>query len=231
MMTKTLSSLPQRIDKMDGTKLKLVSKLKNIPDEWYGYCDLKEDPLFGCIPKEAHEEIIKKSFAIAEQAAAELCGREPAEILRAHQVEVRMRNDAMQNTGRIISSQIIYSKEQKVAEFFRDALEEQQRALAEAGVMIENEELLKMHLTHEAYHFLEMSGDRRTGEFLAPVIYKRVLFKRRGTLTSTSEIAAHYFTKLVCNLEYHPKMLDYIWMIQSGKMTEETFFAQRGAWK
>lgn len=231
MMIRILLSLQQRIEMSEQTNSQIVSKLKTVPDLLYGYCDLREDPLFSYLKQEDYKSIIEKSFEIADGTVSKLKGQRPGQVLRAHGVAIKMRRDTAGMSEVTIQSQIIYGRNQKVVEIFCDVLQQIGEVLNGAGIEIAYEDLVELHLAHETYHFFEMSNDSRTGELLGPVHYKKMFFTRSGTLASASEIAAHYFTKKVCGIKFHPKMLDYVWMIKSGRMTEKDFLCRLAGWE
>ena len=84
--------------------------------------------------------------------------------------------------------------------------------------------MYKIHLAHEFYHFLEFKNNKNTNDMLDSIdIYFFRGIKRKSTILKTREIAAHSFCKEILKLKFHPKILDYIYLIEKEKIDLKEF--------
>lgn len=198
---------------------------KQISDEIMAYCDLKEDSMFSRI--ENIECYVRESFAIAEKIAKQYENRNLEAILQQFHVQICYHEDSDKNEIKFskIQSQIYYEKERRIIDVYLPCIQEKLEVLKQYGYQISLEELLKIHLAHEFYHFYEFEYDKRTYEMLPEVNY-RILYviNRRAAVHRTSEIAAHRFAQVITRAPLHPKSMDYMYLIKKGIYRENEVF-------
>jgi hypothetical protein len=84
------------------------------------------------------------------------------------------------------------------------------------------DELVDIHVAHELYHFIEHDKAVKTNQILDKVdIFKIGPYTRRSTIVKTSEMAAHTYCEELLNLDFHPKALDYLYMLKHNMTTED----------
>lgn len=190
-------------------------------DEMMGFCELKTDRLFSALTPEQYALYIQGAMKIGQQVYSRFMGKNLKEIMEKDGVSIAIRKEKQDGQFPQLQSQMIYEKKEKRLEIFEPVLREMVQTLQNIGFPIEYEQFADMHIAHEFYHFYEMSRDQRTGELLPAVHYKTFFLPaRKGFIVSSSEIAAHYFTRLYCNLKFHPKILDYVYLLQCENSNE-----------
>ncbi len=190
-------------------------------DEVMAYCDLKEDPMFSKIKNKSM--YIRGSFKIAGNVANHYQAYNLSELLKKDSVEIFYHNNEQKNDRFFseIHSQIYYNTNQKMIDIFLPCLRDKADALHQFGISISLEELVILHIAHEFYHFYEFKYDKRTFEMLPKAEYKTMGFiRRKAEIHQCSEIAAHRFAQLVTQAPIHPKLMDYIYLIQKGVCQE-----------
>lgn len=192
-----------------------------ISDEIMAYCDLKEDPMFSKI---ANKDIyIRGSVAIANKVASLYENKDLVGILRQHHVQINYHEDSKANDMLFsqIQSQIYYEKNRKIIDIFLPCIIEKIDALQAYGYEISLEELLKLHIAHEFYHFYEYEYNSRTYELLPKVDYRMLhVIHRKASVHRSSEIAAHRFAQVITKAQLHPKLMDYLYLIKKETYQE-----------
>lgn len=111
-------------------------------------------------------------------------------------------------------------------ELYVDEVAAKRRALAELGVVLGEEELLRMHLAHELYHALEFSHGPMTPEAVPPVSVLGLFGLRERRPACASEIAAHAFARQLTGIPICPQLVDALALMGEGSLSQEGFLAQ-----
>lgn len=111
-------------------------------------------------------------------------------------------------------------------ELYVDEVAAKGRALAELGVVLGEEELLRMHLAHELYHALEFSHGPMTPEAVPPVRVLGLFGLRERRPACASEIAAHAFARRLTGIPICPLLVDALALMGEGSLSQEGFLAQ-----
>ena len=111
-------------------------------------------------------------------------------------------------------------------ELYVDEVAAKRRALAELGVVLGEEELLRMHLAHELYHALEFSHGPMTPEAVPPVSVLGLFGLRERRPACASEIAAHAFARQLTGIPICPQRVDALALMGEGSLSQEGFLAQ-----
>ncbi|HOT78173.1 MAG TPA: hypothetical protein PK467_20460 [Candidatus Wallbacteria bacterium] len=79
-----------------------------------------------------------------------------------------------------------------------------------------------MHIAHELYHFIEFSSGEYIQDELAGVTYFKIGgFEKKTGVAKASEAAAHIFCMKIMDAPFHPKLLDYLCMLDAGEISYE----------
>ncbi len=79
-----------------------------------------------------------------------------------------------------------------------------------------------IHIAHELYHFLEFTSGEYTQDALPGVTYFKIGgFERKSGVAKASEAAAHIFCMKITGMPFHPKLLDYLCMLDAGEVSYE----------
>ncbi|MGV2881713.1 hypothetical protein JI735_00300 [Paenibacillus sonchi] len=199
-------------------------------DKVLAYSELKNDLLFHKIPKDKMIYYIEQPLAIGTAKAGEYkakFGTDIQAICRNRGIKVVM-NERSGKLGQIrFRAQIELSAEERVITLYKSSMEELQQC---AGVLLPGrafslEEIMDIHLAHELFHDLEFSEIGYTNERLDYISSLSLgPFRIRASVTKTSEIAAHAFSRHLLGLPYLPNLLDYAHMIHSGALSREDFW-------
>lgn len=192
-------------------------------DELMAICELMEDPIFRKIPKDKIKYYIENSFIIGCEKAAMLkknCGNKTlTELCMDNGITVNIIDKPYKVMDTNYRAEIIYSENQiNILKPSIMLMEEQLKDIADI------EKIIDIHIAHEFYHFLEYRSKKDTADMLSPVtILKIGKFNKKSKVIKTCEIAAHAFCKEYLNLPFHPKALDFIFLINKGEMSYDEF--------
>ena len=82
--------------------------------------------------------------------------------------------------------------------------------------------LFEILLTHELFHHIEAVELGRISDKLEKVdAFKFMHIKKKFPIIKTSDIGANIFTKDMLNLSFHPKVLNYLYLLGTGYTDEE----------
>ena len=194
--------------------------LFKISDEIYALSDLQSDHLFKKIPPEKIQYYISSALKI---------GRTVAETSKTLYKDFELRKNCKERKIKIN----IIDKEYRVGKIrFRaeillklrhiNIMRESIIQLHECiGDKLTFDELVDIHIAHELFHLIEHDKNVKTNQLLDKIrIFKVGVFTKHSTIVKTSEIAAHAYCKELLNLDFHPKALDYQYMLNNNTITE-----------
>lgn len=205
-------------------------------DNVLGYAELKNDLLFHRIPHSKRRYYVERPLAIGrEQALAFKAryGTEVGAICRERGIRVDL-NQRKGTIGQIrFRAQIELSAKERVITLYQSSMEELRQS---AGVLLPHhsfslKEITDIHLAHELFHDLEFTELGYTNKRLDDISSLSLgPLRIRSSVTRTSEIAAHAFSRYLLDLPCLPNLLDYAYMIHSGTLTAAEFWRQTGIW-
>ncbi|HNY10556.1 MAG TPA: hypothetical protein PKK26_03095 [Candidatus Wallbacteria bacterium] len=77
-----------------------------------------------------------------------------------------------------------------------------------------------MHIAHELYHLIEFTDGGNTPDLLPAVTSLKICgFEKKSGILKASEAAAHIFCMRLLDLPFHPKLLDYLCLLDAGEVT------------
>ena len=196
--------------------------MKNIyflTDEILSLLELKEDSLFHKIPKNRIKYYIEESINIGKKAALQYKNEDIESLLGKNGVELIIKEKSP-TKNLDIRGEIIFDKKEKKIIIYKDSIDQIIETLKESSFNVTKGQIYKIHLAHEFYHFLEYSNNKNTNDQLNKIEVNILgnVIKRRATILKTREIAAHAFCKELVNLKFHPKILDYVYLVESEKI-------------
>ncbi|MCF0149137.1 MAG: hypothetical protein HUJ77_12170 [Clostridium sp.] len=195
-----------------------MKNLYFLKDENLSLLELMEDSLFYKIPREKVKYYIDESIKIGKNVAKEYNCKDIESLLKENGVVVLLKESC--GTKNIdIRGEIIFDKEEKQIIIYKNSIEQIIETLKKHGLIITKKQVYNIHLAHEFYHFLEYSNNEATNYKLDKIeIILGGFIKRKYTILKTREIAAHAFCKEILNLKFHPKLLDYIYLVENQKI-------------
>lgn len=179
---------------------------------------LKEDVYYKKIPKDKIDYYIRESKKIGQEAAENLLNNFPnksiVEICKEKGVKVFL--DYEEYDFEIVKLRGKYDNDENCIDLYDLSIKKIGNAITNAnvGLKLDYEQIKEMLLTHELYHYLEDKELGSTYDSLEKVnIFKTRIIKKEYPIVKTSDIAAHIFCKELLSISYHPKVLDYIYLI------------------
>jgi hypothetical protein len=200
-----------------------MKNLYFLTDEILSLLELKEDRLFDKIPKEKISYYINESNKIGRDTSIKYKNEDIEKLLKDNGVKVLIK-DHCQSKNLDIRGEIIFDEKERQIIIYKNSIEQIVETLKGYGLNISKKEVYNIHLAHELYHFLEFKNEENTNYLLEKIdINFGRLIKRKSTILKTREIAAHAFCKELLNLKFHPKLLDYIYLIENKKIDLKEF--------
>lgn len=198
-----------------------MKKLYFLNDEILGLLELQDDMLFHKIPKNKIKYYINEASNIGKREAEKYRGKNLDDILQYNGVETIIR-DTSKSKRLDLRGEIIFDKKEKIIIIYKDSMEQLYNCLKEAGIVISKNMVYDIHLAHEFYHFIEYKNNKNTNELLDKIETISIgVIKKKSSIIKTREVAAHSFCKEVLGLKFHPKLMDYIYLIQNNRLDEK----------
>lgn len=205
-------------------------------DNVLGYAELTNDLLFHRIPHSKRRYYVERPLAIGREQALEFkarYGTDVGAICRSRGISVNL-NERQGTIGQIrFRAQIELSAKERAITLYKSSMEELRQC---AGVLLHGrsftlKEITDIHLAHELFHDLEFTELGYTNKRLDDISSLSLgPLRIRASVTKTSEIAAHAFSRYLLNLPCLPNLLDYAYMIHSGTLTAAEFWRQTEVW-
>jgi hypothetical protein len=195
--------------------------LYNISDELYALSDLTTDHLFKKIPKEKIRYYVYSACNIGKTVAntSRMINKNLGlrESCKARKIKINI-IDKEYVVGKIkFRAEILLRK--RTINIMKESISQIQESVDDKFTF---DELVDIHVAHELYHFIEHDKAVKTNQILDKVdVFKIGPFSRHSTIVKTSEIAAHTYCKELLNLDFHPKALDYLYMLKHNMTTED----------
>lgn len=205
-------------------------------DDVLGYAELKSDLLFHRIPHSKRRYYVERPLAIGREQATSFksrYGTDVGAICRDRGISVNL-NERQGTIGQIrFRAQIELSAKERAITLYKSSMEELRQC---AGVLLPGrsftlKEITDIHLAHELFHDLEFTELGYTNKRLDDISSLSLgPLRIRASVTRTSEIAAHAFSRYLLDLPCLPNLLDYAYMIHSGTLTAAEFWRQTEVW-
>ena len=197
-----------------------------IRDEVLGLCELTNDLLYHKIPKDKVSLYIEESLEIGKSAAQAYKGMDIIEVCKESGVEIQFLKESKKTYGVSFRAHVEMSQKQTKIWIYEGSLDDLAKNSKFAGrKSISYQDALRIHLSHEFFHYLEFKQDRFVSAILPKIVPFQVFgLKIERSINRCSEIAAHGFAKELLQLEELPNIYDYIYLINSGQMKQEHFF-------
>lgn len=194
-------------------------KLKKIAtDEVMSFAELREDEYYKKIPNEKISYYVDKSMDIGLNSAKNLLSA--YEEINLEKI-CKDKNIGIEINTKEYGFEIIklrgkYEKDKNKIILYDKSIKRIEAKLQEIGLknFLDYKKIKDIQLVHELFHFLEEKEIGVVGEKLKllPVRHLAII-KREYPILKTSDIAAHIFTKEILSLSFHPKLMDYYYLL------------------
>lgn len=191
--------------------------------------ELYEDPQFNKIPKDKIFDYISMSGRIAGDKAAKIKtdneNTELMDICRSKGVTVNIVDKDYSIMNVRYRAEIYYDK--KIINIMKNSIVQMYDQLKDIQFFEDNfpitvDKIIDIHAAHELYHLMESIDREETPGLLPKVTSIKIgRFEKKAEVVRTSEVAAHIFCMKLLELPFHPKLLDYLYLVSSGEVTEK----------
>lgn len=193
-------------------------------DRVLALCELSNDLLFQKIPRERISYYVDASLAAGRSAAAAFSGRDVRTLYAENGIQIKTMGSGKQGYGVILRGQASMSREGCAVEVYTDSIRELALHSGWEGRTLTEDEAMNVHLAHEFFHIWEYRNDCSIVDQLEPVTTLALLgWRRTAHIHRCGEIAAHAFAKALLDLPVLPNLYDYLYLIDTGKMTRDAF--------
>lgn len=190
-------------------------------DRILSLAELKEDNLFRKIPRNSIDKYLLGAMDIgineAEKIRSSYCGKDIFEICAEKNVQLKIVNNELSSD--LIKLRCKYAPESKEIQIYKHSLSDISDKIGslEFNDALDYEKILEIQVVHEFFHFLEIEQIGLTDEKFEKIRVSKLFTKTKEyTVVKTRDIAAHMFCKKFLNLSYHPKLIDYLYLIATG---------------
>ncbi|UYP01153.1 hypothetical protein OF820_05570 [Oceanotoga sp. DSM 15011] len=192
-----------------------------IDDEIMSFAELKEDQVFSKIEKKELLNYIKKPINIGKEEALIYKNKSIEDLCYEFGIKINFINKSQDKD--LIAIRADYCDYDKNINIYTDSIYKMASSFKSLNFNnINSDDIINIHLAHEFFHFLEYNKIGLVNEKLPKVININFLgIKKFSTVLKTREIGAHIFCKNMMNLKFHPKCIDYIYLISSKQLKIE----------
>jgi len=191
--------------------------------------ELMEDPLFHKIPEDKVKLYIDGSINVAREKAAKLKkeagGTALIDICENKGITVNIVNRDYSLMNVRYRAEIIYDK--KIINIMKGSINHMYNQLMKLNLFedkfhVSVDSITDIHVAHELYHVIEYIDGEKTGSLLPEITsFKIGRIEKKSEISKTSEAAAHIFCMELLKLPFHPKLLDYLYLLGTGEVIEE----------
>lgn len=194
-------------------------------DRVLAFCELSNDLLYHKIPPEKLSYYVDSSLIAGKAAADEFRNCNIEQLYRDYDVAIQYYEKSSARFGVTFRGQSVMSKNGCSVELYRESIQELARHSSfQNEKMLSCEKALQVHLAHEFFHILEFKRDSFVSMKLEPIQTVTLpFFTKVAHVSRCSEIAAHAFAEQMLQLPVLPNFYDYLYLIDTGKMSWEAF--------
>ena len=196
-------------------------------DRVLALCELSNDLFYHKISAEKLPYYIDSSLTAGQSAADEFQNRDIEQLYREYAIAIQYYEKSSERFGVTFRGQSVMSEKGCSVELYRASIQELSRhSRYQNEKMLSYETALQVHLAHEFFHILEYKRGGFVSEQLEPVqTLKLPFFTKTAHINRCSEIAAHAFAKQMLGLPVLPNFYDYLYLIDTGKISQSNFDA------
>jgi len=191
--------------------------MKRATDELMSLAELKEDLYFKKIPDDKVKYYVNESIKIGQEEARNILntyeGKSVIEICK--EKKIRLDKPDEEYDFEIVRLRAKYDSDIQSIILYDLSIKKVESALndSKVGLKFAYDEIKEMQIAHELYHYLE---DKEIGATYEKLDDIRVFLTKRYPVMKCSDIAAHIFCKELLKLSFHPKILDYFYLVGTG---------------
>lgn len=187
--------------------------LLTIDEITVGYLELEQDILFHKIPDNERVELIREAIEFGRQSAHDtiekFSTRDPFTIANNLNVEIKLDPNTKTFGKTLVYSECL-TKDRKII-IYEGSLSHKAELVSIYGLDKEfpNDDLKAVHAAHELFHNIVEWGKGSIKDKHKIVTLKLGPIQTRSPIRALDEIAADNFVKVLLNMKYSPRLLDY----------------------
>lgn len=203
----------------------ITRSVESPDDQILAYLELKKDLLFHRIPSDKIYYYVANSLEIGRKKAQSFQHKDIKQLCKQNELDIEIVDSIGVFHKVKFRAEIIFTKKKSKIKIYKPSLVE----LIEAYNLVSQTELsyedvLSIHLAHEFYHYLEYREKQFTNELLEKVNSLQIgPYKRKSSIVSCSEIAAHSFCKELLGIDFLPNLFDSIYLVHKNMWTIQDF--------
>lgn len=178
---------------------------------------LTRDLLYQKIPPEQVEHYVCTALKIGADVAKACPSRDVYKLCAHNNIRIEENTAKGKYFGVRMRAEIHMSDEETKILLYRQSIEDIARSLQtffSEDQRMSQDNILKMHLAHEFFHYIEQRDNMRVNEMLPQVVTFSIMgFQRRATILTLSEVAAHSFSKELLQLPHYPYLYDKLYAL------------------
>lgn len=168
----------------------------------------------------------REAARLGRERAIHWIGRSLEEELPKLNVELRRLEDTpggSRATVRIAALTTYDSRPQGIrrVDLYMNEIARKHEVLLDAGLEMDLEALVELHLAHEFYHVLEFSSGQSTEKLVPALRVRGLLGMRHKSSRRASEVAANAFARAWAGRGPHPTLVDAVVLVRSGTVSAE----------
>lgn len=176
------------------------------------YSLLKQDIFFEKIPVEERVTYARQALNMGALMADEHMDKTVQEWFEFYKIKLIYKEKGPMVGGVHFRAQINYSTKKPSVTIFKEGIDELKDICPTIEVAV---------LAHELFHYLEIINNQHVNEQLPSIITNQIgQWKRKATIRTTSEIAAHKFAEIVGGFPLLTNYYDYLYLLQDNKITK-----------
>ncbi|WP_125607779.1 hypothetical protein [Lapidilactobacillus bayanensis] len=193
-------------------------------DVLYALNELRQDFIYEKIPKEKIPSILEMSLEVGQKNGMKYRHTDIKEAIKNANINVLFSDKSGTFFKTRYRAQMELSDKKRQIIIYRPSIKEFLDLVhkQQINVLSENE-IIRIHLAHEFFHFIEVDTDQKVNELVGNIKYREGLFSHHSTILKTSEIGAHMFAKTALGLSTFPTYYDFQYLIGKGMMTNQSF--------
>lgn len=183
-------------------------------DEIMSLAELREDQYYKKIPEDKIRYYVNESIKLGKEVANHILNTfgEKSVIEICEEKKLKLDKPEEEYDFEIVKLRGKYDSDEKTIILYDLSIKKLEKALIDSkvGLELSYDEIKEMQVAHELYHYLE---DKEIGATCEKLENVRIFLTKKYPVMKTSDIAAHIFCKELLKLPYHPKILDYYYLI------------------
>ncbi|WP_261806811.1 hypothetical protein [Lapidilactobacillus luobeiensis] len=188
----------------------------SIEDQTLAYNELKQDWLFEKISRKEIPKILAQALEKGAVPGERFQRVDIREVINKANISVEFSDKSGLFFKTRYRAQMELSDKKRLITIYNQSIEDFHAMMPDISI----EKIIRIHLAHEYFHFLEHDEQSAINEEVGQITYREGLFNHRSTIVKASEIGAHMFAKTTLGLSNFPTYYDFQYLVAKKKMSQ-----------